>query len=410
MLVVLVAAIVTGSLAIVLAGFLVLLLLFYPVFLYLWDRIYGVEDIADQVFRAPTDDGWQLALHFHRPTYPRPGAYPVIISHGIANNKFGVDLDRNHSLAYYLKQNGYPVFVVSLRGCGKSRFSARSGFHDFTFDDIVEYDVPAVIRKVRELTGSPRVNWVGHSMGGMIAYGYLGRKLPGYEDIATMTALGSPARLDTAMASLMGGITNNAWINKIVDIRFGAQILSPFTGRFPSPIEDILYRREAVSRTTFRKLMKNGVENIANGLANQFIEWLKTGREHTRDGSFNYREGFKNIKIPLLVVSGSKDMVAIAESVRYGYEQAGSKKKKYFNAGKEDGASVDYCHTGLVLGEKASQDIFPMVLSWLDEHGCERRFRFPFQKIIQRFRRKRKWKTRKRGATLRGPLGDVISS
>ncbi len=86
---------------------LLLMVLFYPFFLGIWDRLYGAEDISDQLFYAHTKDGWNVAMHYHRPDYPLPGALPVILSHGIAVNKFGVDLDRAHSLAYFLKQNGH---------------------------------------------------------------------------------------------------------------------------------------------------------------------------------------------------------------------------------------------------------------------------------------------------------------
>ena len=145
---IMVLAVVTGSAALVIASILVVLVVFYPFFFYLWEKIYGLEDIADQVFHAHTDDGWNIAMHFHRPRYPRPGAYPVILCHGIAVNKFGVDMDRGHSLAYFLKQNGYPVFVLSLRGVGKSYHSYKGGYRDFGFDDFVKFDAPAVVARV----------------------------------------------------------------------------------------------------------------------------------------------------------------------------------------------------------------------------------------------------------------------
>jgi len=404
-LIILVVAALIGGAAVIAAVVLIILVLFYPVFQIFWVKLYGLEDIADQVFHAHTDDGWNIAMHFHRPRYPKKGAYPVIFSHGIAVNKFGVDLDRAHSLAYFLKQNGYPVFVLSLRGVGKSYHSSRYGYRDFSFDDIVEYDVAAVIRKAKELTGSPKVNWVGHSMGGMIMYGFLGRKIAGHEDVASFTAIGSPGRLDHARTSIWGAISKYPWMSQMLDLKFGAQVVSPITGRFITPIEELVYNKEVVSSTTIRRLMKNGVENIAPGLSIQFTDWIKSGKEYTKDGSFNYRDSFKEIKIPSLFLAGARDHIAIRESVRFAFENTGSKIKELKIMGQEGGFPVDYCHTGLVLGDRAPLDIFPQVLEWLDTYGCEKKKMFFISKIVQKIKARGK---KKKAAKVRTYHEDVV--
>lgn len=388
-------AVVMGGAAVLIAAGLVLMVLLYPIFLWIWDRVYGAEDIADQVFYAHTEDGWNIAMHFHRPSHPRPGAFPVILSHGIAANKYSVDMDRAHSLAYYLKRNGFPVFVISLRGVGSSYHQSKTRYKDFNFDDIVQYDVPATIATVRRLTGAPKVNWIGHSMGGMIMYGFQGRRLPGHQDVASFIALGSPGRIDHTRRSLWGAVTKFPWMNELIDFRFGAQIVSPLTGRFTTPIEELIFSKDNVSTTTIRKMMKNGVENISYGLAHQFIDWMRTGRETTVDGAFNYREGLRNIETPTLFVAGARDHVAIPESVRFAYERAAAKNKEYVELGHEQGLPVDYCHTGLVLGERALEDVYPRCLDWLERYGMEGKRRRWFGKGL------RKKKAQQRGGQFR---------
>ncbi len=366
---IMVLAVVTGSAALVIASILVVLVVFYPFFFYLWEKIYGLEDIADQVFHAHTDDGWNIAMHFHRPRYPRPGAYPVILCHGIAVNKFGVDMDRGHSLAYFLKQNGYPVFVLSLRGVGKSYHSYKGGYRDFGFDDFVKFDAPAVVARVRELTGATKVNWVGHSMGAMIAYGFLGRQMQGHEDIAGLVSIAGPGKLDHAHTTLWGALSRHPWMNDVLDLKFGAQVVSPLSGRFVTPIEELVYNKEIVSGDVIRKLMKNGIENISGGLALQFAEWIKTGRMVSKDGTFDYREGYRKINVPTLFIAGARDHIAPAESLHYAYKRLGSKIKSFRLMGREDQVPYDYCHTGLVLADRAIVDVFPVVLDWLNRHG-----------------------------------------
>lgn len=404
-------ALLTGSVAIIAAAILVILVLFYPFFLFLWEQIYGVEDLADQVFHAHTDDAWNIALHFHRPAYPRPGALPVLLCHGLAVNKYGVDLDRGHSLAYYLRQNGFPVFVISLRGTGKSYHASRYGYRDFCFDDIVEYDVPAVIKKVRDLTGAPRINWIGHSMGAMIAYAAIGRRVPESDRIHCLVSLGGPGRIDHARSSIWAQALKYPWMGQLLDLKFGAQVVSPVTGRIISPIEELVYNKEIVSSTTIRRLMKNGIENIAPGLLKQFAAWMRTGREFSQDGVYDYRSSFENITIPVLYIAGARDHVAPVESIRFAYNRTASKDKTMLVMGREDGVPFDYCHTGLVLADRALMDVFPRVLEFLNRYGMERRKR----SLIQKWRSKLRLKKERR--SLRGRrnwqergVSDVISA
>lgn len=404
-------ALLAGSAAILVAGLLVLLVLFYPFFLQIWEWMYGVEDLADQVFHAHTEDGWNIAMHFHRPPYPLPGAYPVVLCHGIANNKYGVDMDRGHSLAYYLKQNGFPVFAISLRGVGKSYHSSRYRYRDFCFDDIVENDVGAVIRKVRELTGAPKVSWVGHSMGAMIMYGFLGRKLPGHEDVATVVSLGGPGKIDHARSSIWGAASKYPELGQLLDLRFGAQVVSPLTGRFITPIEELVYNKEVVSTLTIRRLMKNGIENIAPGLQKQFADWIKSGQELTRDGVHDYRNGLRQIKLPILFIAGARDHIAPVEALRFAYERCGSKIKKLRIMGREDGIPFDYCHTGLVLGDRAILDIYPRVHEWLLEYGRTKSRKGLWGRISARFRRgKGRRRTRHHRIYQDSVPSDVISA
>jgi pimeloyl-ACP methyl ester carboxylesterase len=410
--IILVCTFLAGTAALVMAAVLAVLVLFYPFFLYWWDKLYGTRDIADQLFYAHTDDGWNIAMHFHMPRYPKPNAFPVILSHGIAVNKFGVDLDESHSLAYFLKQNGYPVFVLSLRGVGKSYHSSKTRYRDFNFDDIVMYDVPAVIRRVRELTGAPKVNWVGHSMGSMIMYGFLGRQLDGHEDIASFTVLAGPGKLEHAKTTIWGAMAHMPWLPRVLDMKFGAQIISPLTGRFLTPIDNMVYDSENISRVTIRRLMKNGIENIGVGLIHQFLDWIKSGVEHTRDGSFNYRDGFKNIKVPVMFLAGSRDHIAPAESVKFAYDLCGSKVKEYHVLGKQTGFKCDYCHTGIVLGDHARDEVYPMVRDFLDVYGGVKRRRNFVKAFFARLKRKRRQKASRGLRTFResAKTGSIIVS
>jgi hypothetical protein len=195
-------------------------------------------------------------------------------------------------------------------------------------------------------------------------------------------------------------------------MKFGAQIISPLTGRFLTPIDNIVYDSENISKVTIRRLMKNGIENIGAGLISQFLDWIKSGVEHTRDGSHSYRDGFKNIKAPALFLAGTRDHIAPAESVRFAYEQCGSKIKEFRLLGKATGFHCDYCHTGIVLGDRARDDVYPLVRDFLDEYGMKKRRRNFIKAIFKRFIRKRRQRQLKGLSIFREPAkpGSIIVS
>lgn len=126
-------------------------------------------DILKETTR--TADGATLCFkHYHNPL-----GTPVILQHGLAQNLYAWDLPvEGQSLAVYLAERGYDVWVPSLRGSGKGYYRSGDGeeLWDWSVDDYIIFDVPAILHKVRESTGK-KPFWVGHSMGGMIIYGYL---------------------------------------------------------------------------------------------------------------------------------------------------------------------------------------------------------------------------------------------
>src|SRR5262245_61972458 len=74
---------------------------------------------APQRYDARTRDGWRLALYRFR---PRRGSHrtPVLLCHGMSSNRWDMDGPGRISIARYLRRQGYDVWVVELRGAGRS--------------------------------------------------------------------------------------------------------------------------------------------------------------------------------------------------------------------------------------------------------------------------------------------------
>ena len=141
---------------------------------------------CDEGFAA-TADGWMIGIRRVRPETPDPGKLPVVLCHGLGLNGTFWTITDNH-LPSQLAAKGYEVFIVDMRGSGASHRVGmkgkinqvlrqtpirEAGGRSWTVDDEARYDVPAILDYVRAETGSNRVNWVGHSLGGMLMFPFL---------------------------------------------------------------------------------------------------------------------------------------------------------------------------------------------------------------------------------------------
>lgn len=74
------------------------------------------------------------------------------------------------SKAFKLADNGYDVWLVNIRGTDFSQkhenlLATSAQYWKFSLDEIVKYDLPAVIDYVLLKSNNTRVHYVGHSQG-----------------------------------------------------------------------------------------------------------------------------------------------------------------------------------------------------------------------------------------------------
>ena len=123
-----------------------------------------------------TQDGYILALHrIPHGKEADPGLQrPVIlVQHGLlCSSADWVVSDPSKGLGYILADAGYDVWLGNFRGNTYSRNHTvldpehtRSGFWDFTWDEMAKYDLPAMLNYTLEYTGKEKIYYVGHSMG-----------------------------------------------------------------------------------------------------------------------------------------------------------------------------------------------------------------------------------------------------
>src|SRR5262245_58437264 len=82
---------------------------------------------------------------------------------------------RESSFATALADAGLDVFVADFRGHGRS-VPPHAGRDDWTFDDLVELDLPAIVDAVSAASEVPphELAILGHSLGGLVTCAALG--------------------------------------------------------------------------------------------------------------------------------------------------------------------------------------------------------------------------------------------
>ncbi len=119
-----------------------------------------------EVLCATAADGWELRLEHRRPHHRVPRAAALLLHAMMVDRR---TFDRlGGGLAGALLAAGVEVFVADFRGHGASGPLPEDG-GAWTYDDLVRFDMPALLRAARERATASKLLVVGHSLGGHVA-------------------------------------------------------------------------------------------------------------------------------------------------------------------------------------------------------------------------------------------------
>jgi len=338
---------------------------------------YG-RDFAPTRYNARTRDGWNIAL-YRFPCGQSAHRTPVILCHGMGSNRRNMDGPGRLSLARYLARRGYDIWSLELRGAGNSTRPTwwNGKRYDWTFEDYVHHDARAALRIVLRESGAESVHWVGHSMGGMIAYALL--ISPAHVKIASAITLGSPTMSQVGHPLLDVGIPFASLLRYLpARLPFGtlARLAAPAAGLVPilgrRALADLGFHESNVDKDLLRILMLTAIEDIPTSLLREFARWYETKSMSDLYAMFDFTDHLERIATPLFVIAGSKDELTPARDLQRVYERVRSSDKEFRIIGIDQGFRTDYSHADLVLGRHAPDDIFPLVYNWLERHRVQR--------------------------------------
>jgi predicted alpha/beta hydrolase len=323
---------------------------------------------ADEIHFTGTSDGWRLALHRHRARVPGTGA-PVILCGGYGCNRHFLDYDETYSLARHLARQGFDAWVVELRGRGLShatRSCARPGA--WTFDDLALVDVPAAIAHVARASGR-RVAWVGHSMGGMVLYAYLGCHPDAATTVAAGITVAAPVAFPTASTSLvawLGQLLLQVPLTDTVRQRWVLGALWHLVGQ--TDVLAVGMNPANIDRQEVGRALRRALSNVSRLKLQQLARWALEGEFASIDRRLDYRKALAGVRTPLLVAAGSADRLATPATVQAALAHLPARAASYLEFGRAHGHSVDYGHVDLILGRAAPAEVFPALTGWLAEH------------------------------------------
>jgi pimeloyl-ACP methyl ester carboxylesterase len=279
------------------------------------------------------------------------------------------------SLARFLAKSGYDAWVVELRGAGRSTRPSwmNRKRYDWCFEDYVYHDAPAALRVVLRESGARQVHWVGHSMGGMIAYALL--MSPVHGKIASAVTLGSPTMSDVGHPLLNFGVPYRGLLRYVPSrvpvgtlARLGAPLAPLLAQLLDRPLAALGFAAGNADARLYRTLMLTAIDDLPASLLREFARWYDSKAMSDRYAMFDFTEHLERITTPLLIIAGSRDGLTPVRDLEHVYRRAGSRDKAFRIVGTEHGFARDYSHADLILGLHAPDDVYPLILEWLDAH------------------------------------------
>lgn len=309
----------------------------------------------DELLRAPTRDGWSLALGHRRARGARRRP-PVLLVHGIAMNRqafdFGVE---RYSLAAHLAAAGFDCFALDLRGHGGSRSGPTSRW---TLDTYLAEDLPAALDAIRARTGAGEVLYVGHSQGAILGMAACAL-YP--ERIRALAALAGPVHFDAQPR--LRALVELRRLGIGAHLRLLARTAAPFSGWWHPSLFELSINMRNVERPVYRRLLANAIEDLQPGVVDQFATCIEGDTFRSADGRVDYRALFPGCRQPALFLTGEKDGIAPPAAVESAFRSWGGAPKRLWIAGR------DYGHADVLLGRNAPEVVFPVVREFLLENS-----------------------------------------
>eukprot|EP00850_Spirogloea_muscicola_P019594 SM000194S04830 [mRNA] locus=s194:143834:148103:- [translate_table: standard] len=245
---------------------------------------------------------------------------------------------------------------------------------DWDFDSYLKEDLPAAMQYIQRICSPPdgKLLSVGHSMGGILLYAHVSTK--GTDSgIAAYVTVASSLDYDVSDTSLklLLPFASPAELLSVPVVPLGilARAALPFIMRPPYTLAWFGFHVSAsrmMDPPIFRKLWTQHFCTIPMRLLLQMATVFQPGGLRDRSGSIKYRDGLGKAAVPVLAVSGDKDLICPPIAVTDTTEHIRSDMLTYKHFGGLGGRH--YSHYDLICGKWARTEVYPVIRQFLLHH------------------------------------------
>ena len=305
---------------------------------------------------------------------------PVILAPGFGTSGLAYTIDTpDTNLPEFLVAHGYDVWVLDYRASPELPASDTQ----FTVDDIATQDWPAAVAMVRQVSGAPSVQVMGHCVGSL---SFLMAMLAGMTGVrsAVCSALTlfpvAPALTDVKaamrLASLLDAVGDHLWQTDAYPHKLIEEALDQFMRLYPT--------HEGCTSAVCRRILflYGEVFHHANlndpthqaihemfGRANlrtlkHLTRMIQKGYVVDAHGNDTYLPNVSRLALPISFIHGDINRMFLPKGSERTYEFLGEKNGPQWYTRT---VIPNYAHMDCFIGRDSARDVYPVVLQELDK-------------------------------------------
>ncbi|XP_044262261.1 lipase member K-like [Tribolium madens] len=321
---------------------------------------------------------------------------PVFLMHGIFKSSADwVDVG-NKSLAFNLADRGYDVWLGTIRGCNFAQAHKKLNisdkqYWDFNLDKLALFDIGEQLKFVAKKTGKwGSIIYLGHSMGTTLAFLYNAgnqgqannllsgiiamapvihlRNLP---LVAKLAKIGVPLQRELTRLRIEGLFYQDG-VNRFVYHLCGIfphlckKVLDFFVGNVTQRFhpDDLLLLFSHAPTPTSVQVLRHFLQIAITGRIRKYdygrlknIEIYRLSEPRSYD--------LRDIRVPVYLFYGKKDLVASEQNVRMLLGELGSREKSMISIPKSP-SGVPYNHLDFLMADDVHLFLYPEIFKALD--------------------------------------------
>jgi pimeloyl-ACP methyl ester carboxylesterase len=258
----------------------------------------------------------------------------LVFLHGVfSDSRFFLSSKGSGPAEFFIDENTN-IVLFDFRDHGKSHNKDSKRLYQWSFDTLINQDIPAVIHFCQQEFSCP-IDFVAHSFGGYVLLA----------SIATHHELQRYCNKISLIGTAINDFSDGPF-SKRLQFYF-AHYLSMVLGYFPA------------------STLKIGPSNASKQLMKQFLVWAKSRTFCSLDHSIDYWELLQRVDVPVLSLIGQNDMYhATPKRAKFLFDKLKNQTNRFVVCGRENGFLRDYSHFDIVNSKQAYSEILPLVKNW----------------------------------------------